>query len=189
MGVDGVVLAAGLSSRMGRYKMSLKIGNKTLIESCIESMYDFCSNIIVVVGYNHNLIVKILEPYRKVKIVLNPNYMDGMFSSIKIAVKEVINERFFLIPSDYPLIKKDTYTKMLKIKSDIVVPSYCGKKGHPILLNSNITSEITNNHNYESLRDFINNRSFRIIEVQDEGILMDIDTIEDYEKASLYRIK
>jgi len=52
MTIDGIVLAAGLSSRMGKYKMSLKMGNKTVIESCIESMYDLCSTIIVVGGYN-----------------------------------------------------------------------------------------------------------------------------------------
>lgn len=65
MAIDGIVLAAGLSSRMGKYKMSLKMGNKTVIESCIESMYDLCSTIIVVGGYNYNTIVEILKPYKK----------------------------------------------------------------------------------------------------------------------------
>lgn len=186
MTIDGIVLAAGLSSRMGKYKMSLKIGNKTVIESCIESMYDLCSTIIVVGGYNYNTIVKILKPYKKVKIVLNPCYTQGMFSSVKTALKEVTSERFFLIPGDYPVIKKETYEEMVKSKNPIVVPTYRGKTGHPILINSNLIDEILNTHNYITLRDFIKNRDFITVEVQDEGVLMDADTIEDYKKILSY---
>ena len=186
MTIDGIVLAAGLSSRMGKYKMSLKMENKTVIESCIESMYDLCSTIIVVGGYNYNIIVEILKHYKKVKIVLNPWYMDGMFSSVKTALKEVTGERFFLIPGDYPVIKKETYEELLKSKNHIVVPTYRGKTGHPILINSNLIDEILNDINYGCLRDFIKKLGFTTVEVQDEGVLMDMDTIEDYKKVLSY---
>lgn len=186
MNVDGIVLAAGLSSRMGKYKMSLNLGNKTVIESCIESMYDLCSKIIVVGGYNYKIIWQILKPYKKVKIVLNPCYMEGMFSSIKLALKDVTAERFFLIPGDYPVIKKETYEKMIKCKEDIVIPIYEGKKGHPVLINSSLIDNILNDTNYKSLRDFIKYYGFTTFETKDEGILMDIDTIEDYKKVLSY---
>lgn len=186
MNVDGIVLAAGLSSRMGKYKMSLNLGNKTVIESCIESMYDLCFKIIVVGGYNYKIIWQILKPYKKVKIVLNPCYMEGMFSSIKLALKDVTAERFFLIPGDYPVIKKETYEKMIKCKEDIVIPIYEGKKGHPVLINSSLIDNILNDTNYKSLRDFIKYYGFTTFETKDEGILMDIDTIEDYKKVLSY---
>lgn len=186
MNINGIVLAAGLSSRIGKYKMSLKLGNKTVIESCIESMYDLCSNIIVVGGYNYNIIWQILKPYKKVKIVLNPCYMEGMFSSVKLALKDVTAERFFLIPGDYPVIKKETYEKMIKCKEDIVIPIYGGQKGHPVLINSSLIDNILNDTNYKSLRDFIKYYGFTTFETKDEGILMDIDTMEDYKKVLSY---
>lgn len=186
MAVDGIVLAAGLSSRMGKNKMSLRIGNKTVIESCIESMYDLCSNIIVVGGYNYNTILEIIKPYNKVKMVLNPCYMEGMFSSVKVALKEVIEERFFLIPGDYPVIKKETYEEIIKFNGHIVIPNYRGKTGHPILVNSNLIHKVLNNSSYVTLRDFINDYGFITVEVEDQGILMDVDTLEDYEKVLSY---
>lgn len=186
MTVNGIVLAAGLSSRMGKYKMSLKIGDKTVIERCIESMYDVCSEIIVVCGYNYTVIEETLNTYSKVKIVLNSDYMEGMFSSVKVGLKNVSGEHFFLIPGDYPIIKKDTYEKMIKSKGNILIPTYGGKKGHPILINSNYINKIINSSTYKSLRDFIKEYGFTTIELQDQGILMDIDTIEDYEKVRSY---
>lgn len=185
MSIDGVVLAAGLSSRMGKYKMTLKLRQKTIIESCIEAMYDCCSNIIVVGGYNYNIINELLKPYRKVSTVLNENYMDGMFSSVKTGLKEVKGNRFFLTPGDYPLIRKDTYEKMLKCKEDIVIPVYEGKKGHPVLINSNLINDILENDGYKSMRDFINSHNFTTVLVKDEGILMDADTPEDYNKIKI----
>lgn len=182
MSIDGVVLAAGLSSRMGKYKMTLKFRQKTIIENCIEAMYECCSNIIVVGGYNYNIINELLRPYRKVNVVLNKNYMDGMFSSIKMGLKKVKGNRFFLIPGDYPLIRKDTYEKMLKFKADIVIPMYQGKKGHPVLINSDLIDDILENDNYGSMRDFINSHNFTTVSVKDEGILMDADTPKDYNK-------
>ncbi|EKQ52838.1 MULTISPECIES: nucleotidyltransferase family protein [unclassified Clostridium] len=186
MSIDGIVLAAGLSSRMEKYKMSLKIGDKTVIERCIESMYDLCSNIIVVGGYNYSAIAELLRPYEKVKLIFNENYMEGMFSSVKAALTQVKNEKFFLIPGDYPVIKKDTYKQMLKAEGNIIIPICMRKKGHPILCNSNLIHKIINDLNYKSLRDFINDNSFTSVEVHDEGILMDLDTIEDYEKILEY---
>ncbi|WP_123053935.1 nucleotidyltransferase family protein [Clostridium sp. JN-1] len=182
MSTYGVVLAAGLSSRMGKYKMSLKLGKKTILENCIESMYDYCSNIIVVAGCNYNIIAELLKSYSKVTIVLNENYMDGMFSSVKTGLRKVRGERFFLTPGDCPLVRKETYEKMLKCKADIVIPVYDGEKGHPILVNSNLLDDVLENTNYESMRDFVSSHEFAAVLVEDRGVLMDVDTPEDYEK-------
>lgn len=186
MAVEGIVLAAGISSRMGKNKMALKIENKTVLEKCIDSMYDLCSKIIVVSGYNYNIISEICRPYSKVKTLLNSQYMDGMFSSVKLALMEVTEDRFFLIPGDYPAIKKETYEKILKAKGDIVVAAYQGKTGHPVLIESKLIERILKDGTYSSLRDFINVMGFTTVEVEDEGILMDIDTLEDYEKVLAY---
>ncbi|MEQ8196957.1 MAG: nucleotidyltransferase family protein [Clostridiaceae bacterium] len=181
MSVDGVVLAAGLSSRMGTNKMLLKLGEKTVIERCIESMYDYCSHIIVVGGHYYSETYELLKPYSKVTMVLNKDYHEGMFSSVKEGVRKVRGGRFFLTPGDYPLIKGETCKVMLKCKDDIVIPSYEGKKGHPILIDSNLIFDILNNTDYKTMKDFIHSQGYTTVAVRDKGILADMDTPEVYE--------
>ncbi len=106
MSIDGIVLAAGLSSRVGRYKLTLDMQGKTVIERCIESMYDICSNVIVVGGYNYNLLQDILKPYSKVNMILNENYLEGMFSSVKKGLYEVKGDKFFFNSSRLSTNKK-----------------------------------------------------------------------------------
>lgn len=183
MKIDGVILAAGLSSRMGTWKMSLKVERKTVLENCVESMYDFCSGIIVVGGHKYRETSELLRPYGKVQMVLNNNYLEGMFSSVKAGLSKVHGQRFFLTPGDYPLIKSETYGELLKYKDDIVVPSFKGERGHPLFMNSNLICEVTNNSIYASMRDFIDVHGFATAAVEDRGILMDIDTIKDYRRV------
>lgn len=180
MKVEGVVLAAGLSSRMGTCKMLLKVGEKTVIQNCIEAMYDYCSNIIVVGGYNYSIIATHLKPYKKVTMIINKDYKNGMFSSVKAGLRKVTGERFFLTPGDYPLIQKRTYSKMLECSSNIVIPSYHNKSGHPILVNSNYIKEILSNKNYKSMRDFIHTHDASTLPLHDPGILIDLDTQNEY---------
>lgn len=183
MGVDGVVLAAGYSSRTGLHKMLLKFGKSTIIEKCIEGMYDVCSQIIVVGGYRIEEISCVLSQYPRVKIVFNPDFKEGMFSSVKAGLRYVNEQRFFLTPGDYPLIGSSVYSDMLLIDDDIVVPVYKGFKGHPVLIKSCLIKEILNENGHSNLKEFINNMGYSTIGVDDPGILTDVDTMEDYYKV------
>lgn len=177
---EGLVLAAGLSSRVGTNKLILNIRGKTVIERCILSMYHICSRIIVVGGHKIEDIKYILKKYPKTELIYNPNYKDGMFSSVRKGLTNIQGERFFLIPGDYPIVNKQTYEYMLKIDEDIVIPVYKDKRGHPLLMKSHLIEELLKNTSYKTLRDFINTKKFTPINIKDPGILMDIDTIDDY---------
>lgn len=166
--------------------MTLDIGGKTLIENCIEGMYNVCSRIIVVGGYKFENILPIIDKYPKAELVLNKNYRDGMYSSVKKGLEYIRGERFFLTPGDYPAIHTDVYESMLDTEGEIVIPIYKGEKGHPVLMKSHLIKEICQNSTYSSLREFIRTKGFETVEVQDKGILMDVDTVEDYVKACQY---
>ena len=179
-------MAAGLSTRAGRNKLILDIGGKTAIERCIYGMYDLCSKIIVVGGHRIEDIKDILKRYPKVELIYNPNYLEGMFSSVKKGLSHIKEERFFLIPGDYPIIEKNTYENMIKVDKDIVIPMYNGKKGHPLLMKSYLIKELLKDTSCKTLRDFILKKGFASINVKDAGILIDIDTMEDYRRAVLH---
>ncbi|WP_315117711.1 nucleotidyltransferase family protein [uncultured Clostridium sp.] len=188
MKIEGIILAAGLSTRAGTNKLILDIDGKTVIERCIYGMYDLCSKIIVVGGHRMEEIKDILDKYPKVELVYNPDYLEGMFNSVKKGLSHIKEERFFLIPGDYPVISKKTYEKMLKVDRDIVIPVYNGNKGHPLLMKSYLIKELLEDIHYETLRDFISEKGFTSLNVEEPGILMDIDTMEDYNRALLYFI-
>lgn len=184
--IEGIILAAGFSQRAQSYKMTLKLGEKTILGNCIESMYNICSKIFVVGGYKIQNLIPTVELYSKVDLVLNPRYEDGMYSSIKEGIKYIKAKRFFLIPGDYPVINRDVYQTMANIDDDIVIPTYNNNKGHPVLMKSHLIDEINKNSISSNLREFISSKNFTTIEVQDKGILLDIDTIEDYHNICNY---
>ncbi len=181
-GVEGIILAAGFSSRAGTCKMALDIGGKTMLGRCIEAMYDTCSRIIIVGGHKASDILNIVLGYPRAELVLNENYRDGMFSSVRKGLEHVSAGRFFLTPGDYPLISRDTYESMLKIDGDIILPAFNGETGHPVLMKHCLAHELLNAPGCGSLKDFIDTKGFKRLEVQDEGIIEDVDTMQDYNR-------
>jgi molybdenum cofactor cytidylyltransferase len=103
-----------------------------------------------------------------------------MFSSVKEGFRHVQHDRFFFIPGDYALVNTKVYKILSDVSGDIVIPTYNGKKGHPVLINKSVAEELLKNQEFSNLRDFINYKGFTAVPVEDEGILIDIDTAEDY---------
>ncbi len=183
MTVEGVILAAGFSSRAGSFKMGWLLDGKPLIHHTIDGMMDFCSRVIVVGGHKIETLTGLTQDYPKVRVVLNKDYTSGMFSSVKEGIKHLQGDKFFLIPGDCPLVKKDVYRLLLQSRGDIVIPTFRGRKGHPLLIKTFLTQEILREPEASNLRDFTRRKGFETVEVEDKGILVDIDTEADYENA------
>lgn len=179
--VEGVILAAGLSTRAGRFKPELPLGQRTVIQRAVESMAAATSRIYVVIGWKAERVRELLEGYEQVALVPNPQYREGMFSSVRAGIAQVAAERFFLLPGDYPAVNARTYEQLLLTPGEIVIPTYGGRKGHPVLLDSRCIPEILAQPSEATLRDYIEAQGYTTVDVQDEGILMDVDTPEDYQ--------
>lgn len=168
-----------MSSRTKTNKMLLKINAKTILESCIDTFVNSVDKIIIVAGHKKDEIIPLTEKYNNIRIAVNQNYLNGMFSSVKEGLKHVTGDRFFITPGDYPKIKPSTIEFMKSFDDSIIVPSCRGRTGHPVLISSAYIPEIIYG-NYQSLRNFLRKKEKNIIGVHDSGILTDIDTIEDY---------
>jgi molybdenum cofactor cytidylyltransferase len=179
--VEGVILAAGLSTRSGRYKMALPLGDRTVIQRSVEGMYGAVDRIWVVVGWQAEQVRALLAPYSKVECVPNEAFRQGMFSSIKTGLAHVNARRAFLLPGDCALVRPDTYIQLLSVQADIVIPTHGGRKGHPVLLNHKVISEILALPDDAILRDYIQAKGFATLEVGDSSIVLDLDTPQDYE--------
>lgn len=181
MGIEGVVLAAGLSSRMGDNKLVKTIDHVPMIERVIINLIPFCERIIVVVGHRREDLIARLKTYSKVEIVINDDYQLGMFSSVKAGCKAVRGDRFFLMPADMPFVKRETFEALQRTEGDIVIPSVNWKAGHPILVKRRVVSGIWDSR-AEHLRAYLAGVEKTYVSVEDQGVLIDIDTPEDYEK-------
>ena len=187
---DGVILAAGLSTRSGRYKMALPLGDKSVIERAVEGMVDAVERVLVVVGWQADRVRELLAPcpqgpYPQVEIVPNPSFRDGMFGSVKVGIAQVRAPCFFLLPGDHPLVGPRVYQQLLAASGEIVVPTFHGRPGHPVRIDSALIPEILDYPASGTLRDFIRSKGFATLEVEDEGILLDVDTLEDYQALLL----
>jgi molybdenum cofactor cytidylyltransferase len=178
--IDGIVLAGGYSSRFFSNKMTVDLQGKPIIVHTIETMHQICDNIYVITGYYHQELTKLLKDFSFIEIIYNKNYNQGMFSSVKVGVEQVSHD-FFIIPGDCPLVKESVYLALLKGRSNIRVPSYNRKLGHPLFMKYILKEDITNT-SFTNLKDFRNNYNYEIVNVDDEGVLLDIDTVSDLNK-------
>ena len=180
--VEAVVVAAGYSSRAGAFKPGLDVLGKTVLERCVAGLAAHCSRIIVVGGYRIERVREILAPDSKVEIVFNPRYPEGMFTSVQAGMRRVRGDRILFTPGDYPLLSSEVCHRLLQEDGEIVIPVFQGRKGHPIVLSGRMAAAVAREDSGSNLRAFIQKQGFRTLEVDDEGILIDLDTPEDYTK-------
>ncbi|WP_035424917.1 nucleotidyltransferase family protein [Bacillus sp. UNC438CL73TsuS30] len=191
--MEAIILAAGYSSRANAFKLTLPLGQMTVLEQTISKYEGICSRVIVVAGFQAEIIQKEIAKISsknaysfQIKFVYNENFTQGMFRSIQAGCNEVQSTTFFLTPGDCPLVKKETIQLIEKSEGDVVIPSFHYKGGHPIKLSSEVKKAILETHPDRNLREVLNQYEKNYMNVEDPGVLMDVDTQEDYQKALSY---
>lgn len=187
-----IILAAGFSSRMGRFKPLLPLGDKTVIERVIAMLKAVgIQEILVVSGYNRESLSLIILR-EKVKEVFNPRFEEGMFTSIQAGVAALPYNLsgFFIVPVDCPLMPRGILVKMMKDfdPDRFTVPCYRGKKGHPLLVPERFRWDILK-HDGEGGLKAITDKDFNLMnrmETDFEGIVMDMDTPKAYKELQEY---
>ncbi|MFA9424569.1 MAG: NTP transferase domain-containing protein [Sedimentibacter sp.] len=186
MNISAIVMASGLSKRMGKDKLHLEINNKKIYEYVMETIekYNFYETI---VAAKDDDIIKKAESLRFLG-VKNPKYFLGQSESIKAALensKQTDGYMFFV--ADQPFITISTIEKLCnefkQNPKSIVVPFYNGTRGNPVIFPSEIKNQLMALENDNGGKAVINNNQDRVlkvhIETKDEYI--DIDTYDDYE--------
>ena len=185
--ISAVLLAAGKSERMGRFKQLLPIDGKTFVEACVDNLLaSRAGEVIVVTGYNQAAVRAILL-HRSVRIVDNPDYEIGMGSSVIRGVECVASEStgVLIALADQPLIDARVLNQVISEYEDksplILIPTYMGKKGHPIIVSPALKHEITTMDPRVGLRQVTDAHagSIMLIEVGSDSVLVDFDCPED----------
>lgn len=186
-----LILCAGRSTRMGNFKPLLPLGHDNFIKRVI-SLYRSVNieDVLVVLGYEAGRLIPVLEELGT-NWVLNDHYDRGMFSSIQTGVRHLKgqNRAFLIHPADIPFVRPGTITSLIADfqKGDVNIcrPCHEGRRGHPPLISSSLSNEISEFDGEGGLRALLARykETSRDVYCNDPGILLDIDTPQDYEKA------
>ena len=186
-----VILAAGMSERMGVCKPLLPVGGESAIMRCIRiAKTAGLSEIIVVTGHYHAEIMDAIDSKREIiRLVCNDKYREGMYTSVCTGVSSLSDniDGFFVLPVDSCAITRNIPEMLIesfrRTKGiNVIRPCYMGRRGHPPLIPSKHSQAMLSYNGENGLKGFLANLPTSIVETDSAGILLDMDTPEDYAK-------
>lgn len=186
--VYSVILAAGVSRRLGFNKLIVRIDSETVIRRAVTPFVEAAlGEVIVVTGSNVVPVATALEGL-EVRVVRNEDHRWGMSSSVKAALPWIKDAgAVFFHLGDKPFVNKGLLTAMIdryrETDRSIIIPIHDGIKGHPVLMSYGpYRAEMERLDGDKGLREVIEKYSTDVLFIEgDEGILFDIDTVEDLE--------
>jgi len=194
--ITGLILSAGKSGRMGKFKPLINYKGKSFLKNVIVNLDTVCSEIIIVTGFNSaELKEKIVNQFEnsselkikdKLSFVKNPVFEKGMFTSLKTGLSRA-NEADWVLYHfvDQPGLPKEFYLDFIgqiDNASNWIQPSYNNWNGHPILIKNELFDIILNRDENSNLRDISREPVVKkkLWECYYQNVLQDIDTKEDY---------
>lgn len=187
-----IILAAGSSSRMGSQKLLLPYGENTIIETVVDHVLNSeVSQVVVVLGADHEKVRQTLGQ-RPVKFCHNKDHDQGMLSSVICGLRALPEDAgtALIYLGDQPGIPPAVTNAVIEAYNEelfgIVIPVHNYRRGHPLLVDLKYHREIENLDLEEGLRALRHHFPQDVLEVEvdEPGILVDIDTREDYNNAT-----
>lgn len=188
-GIAAIILAAGYASRMGRVKPLLPLGEGIVIEQVVHAFRAAgVADVVVVLGHRSNDFIPELQRF-EVPWQINEHYAQGMLSSVKkgVASLEGRPRAFFMMPADIPLVRPSTLKGLIDLHAShprqAIYPSFQGHRGHPPLIPAHYREAILAYEGQGGLRRCLEKWDQQALDcaVADQGVLMDMDTPDDYE--------
>jgi molybdenum cofactor cytidylyltransferase len=190
-----VILAAGMSSRMGEAKQLLRLGQNTLLDKVVDIVRTSRAHeIVLVLGHQAETIQKQLG-IKDLKIVINESYQQGMGTSLRSGLAALSPETngALIVLADQPFLRAQTLDLLIdhyeQSGAQIVIPIYKGFRGNPVLLDRSVFLEVMALTGDIGCRAIFGNHVEGIVKVpvDDIGILLDLDTKDDVEKLRDFR--
>ncbi len=190
--ITAIVLAAGLSTRMGTQKLLLPWGDTTVIGNVLATLKKSGLSAIRVVTGGAQAALRDVVRNMGCELVFNKDYANGeMLTSVQVGIKDLGTEveAILIVLGDQPQIEGRVVVQILEHfegnHHPLIVPSYHMHRGHPWLLARPYWEEVMALKPPSTLRDFLNTYQDHIeyLTVDTPRILQDLDTREDYTRS------
>ena len=196
--ISSILLAAGQSKRLnGENKLIKEINGVPLINHAIENILGSAvDEIVIIVGFEKEIIENIIKKNKKIKIIYNKDFKTGISSSIKIGLNNISNksEDFFISLGDMPNVNQNIYNKLIKAKykynkklkveykKEIIIPTYEGKEGNPILFSKFMKEKVMDIEGDFGAKKIIELNKKKVLNIpfKNRGIILDFDRREDF---------
>lgn len=179
---DCIITAAGLSSRMGTWKMMLPYGSGTILDASLKNALVFCQRVILVVGHRGEELQARYGSRPDIVVVHNPDYRQGLGSSIRCALAASDADYLFISHGDLPCIPREVYQQLWQARGcEALFPTWQGEAGHPVLLPKSLARELAAAPVQPSVRRWLQGHPHRMVPVDSPAILFDVDTPERYQ--------
>ena len=188
--ICAVLLAAGLSRRMGVQKLLLPFAGKTVVAHIVDQIIaSAVAEVHVVVGHEGRRVSRELSD-RSVSVVTNPDYKSGMLSSVRFGLAALGEQcrAVLVVLGDQPSVTSKLIDQMVQsfatTEKRILVPFYDGRRGHPVLFSANYRDEILTQYDDVGLRGLLHAHPDEVFElsVSSSAVLSDMDCPEDYQR-------
>ncbi len=186
--ISAILLAAGQSKRMnGENKLTKEIQDIPLIKHSVKNILaSLIDELIIVLGYQKEIIEKLIDKNEKIKFVFNKDFESGMASSIKTGLDNLSEkaEAFFICLGDMPMVNHNIYNQLIKSKNnkEIIVPNYKGQQGNPVLFDKSMKEKIINISGDVGAKKILELNKDKILnlEINDQSIVNGFNTQDDF---------
>lgn len=191
--LEGIILAAGESRRMGFPKPLLKIGGRTFVEQIAATMLAVVPRLVIVLGAHRERVRAAIPPDQRIEIVDNRDYSRGQLSSLKagLAALQPDCAGALVHLADHPMVRVETFQAIVDTYNltgtPIVIARHDGRRGHPVIFARAIFDELLSAPEEEGARHVVNADPSRVahVDLNDPGIILDLDTPSDLIRAGL----
>ena len=187
---SAIILAAGISSRMGKPKQLLEVDGSTMIDHAVQAALDAgIDSPIVVLGANAKEIESRSRLLCRCTVVKNNSYQEGLSTSLKTGLQSAparIAAYIFML-ADQPLVNGELIFEMIqefkKTEADILYPEYRGQRGNPVIIRSTLRNRLLLAKGDIGAKFLFTDHTLSIVAypVTTSAVITDIDTPEDYQ--------
>ena len=189
--ISAVVLAAGRSRRMGTQKLLLPVAGQPLICHVVDQVLAAAVEELIVVTRTDGRDVTKALANRNVRFVTNPNETSEMIDSVRcgLVALPASCEATLIVLGDQPGVTTDVVNRLIRTFREqdrgIVVPTFGGRRGHPLLIATHYRDDIVQRYDEVGLRGLLQSHPQDVIQVEIPvpGILEDVDDPSDYERV------
>ena len=188
--LGGIILAAGRSTRMGQSKALMQDHGESFLAAIYQKMLAAGLDPIRIISGPDYQDLMVAHPELQQFIIHNQNPDLGQLHSLRLGIMDMTDNLGGVMVTlvDHPFVKESTYlalrSEYASNRKSIIIPTFGGRRGHPVIFSEDTFDELMTIPLDKGAKPVVRADVTRVreVEVEDSGVLADLDTPEDLAK-------